>query len=271
MIIDAHAHAAGAYSNPKSILSVVKTFGIEKIVLCPSPKNNRQLSEPPKLPVKNTPDGIYRLNGMLRFAYRYFVRDNGDGNAYVCQLREALPDIIIQFLWVDPLDAKQMAGLEQNIDRYQVKGIKLHQAWNAFAIDSPEFRKVVEIAQAKGLPIFIHLYSKQETRKLLQFVRSNSNAVFLIAHMLGLDVFREEHQFLHNVYFDTSGSERVRVEDIQAAIDIFGYEHVLFGTDTPYAPITDQIRKIERLNLSTNVKDHILRRNAMTLLSLPPS
>jgi uncharacterized protein len=51
------------------------------------------------------------------------------------------------------------------------------------------------------------------------------------------------------VYFDTSGSERVRGRDIQEAIELFGYEHVIFGTHTPYARMGDQISKIERLNL----------------------
>ena len=49
----------------------------------------------------------------------------------------------------------------------------------------------------------------------------------------------------YHVYFDTSGSERVLEKDIQEAIKLFGYEHMLFGTDTPFARIEDQINKVE--------------------------
>jgi predicted TIM-barrel fold metal-dependent hydrolase len=71
-----------------------------------------------------------------------------------------------------------------------------------------------------------------------------------------------------NLYFDTSGSQRIRVRDIQEGIDLVGYDHVLFGTDTPYAKIEDQIRKMEQLALSDREKEHIFRLNIANLLSL---
>jgi predicted TIM-barrel fold metal-dependent hydrolase len=86
--------------------------------------------------------------------------------------------------------------------------------------------------------------------------------------MLGLDIFKEERKHLSNVYFDTSGSERVREKDIQEAVELFGYDHVIFGTDTPYAGIEDQIRKIEHLNLSDNEMEHIFKMNIMNALSM---
>jgi predicted TIM-barrel fold metal-dependent hydrolase len=70
------------------------------------------------------------------------------------------------------------------------------------------------------------------------------------------------------LFFDTSGSDRVQGKDILKAINSFGYEHVIFGTDTPYASIDDQINKIDQLNLSDNVKEHIFRLNISNILSL---
>ena len=215
-----------------------------------------------------TPGSIYLLNRMLRFSYNSFFKDNGDGNKYVFELRNKLPETVIQFLWVNPLDPQHMDNLEKNIREYQVKGIKLHQAWNPFSIDGSEFNRLVEVARAHKLPIFIHLYSKKETWKLLQFVGSNRDVIFIIAHMLGLDIFKERAKDLPNVYFDTSGSERVRGKDILEAIHLFGHEHVVFGSDTPYARIGDQIEKIERLNLSEDVKEQIFSLNIKRILSL---
>ena len=71
-----------------------------------------------------------------------------------------------------------------------------------------------------------------------------------------------------NLYFDTSGSERVREKDVQEAIELFGYDHVIFGIDTPYARIGDQIPKIERLNLTDRIKEHVFKLNIMDILSL---
>jgi len=270
MIIDAHAHAAREYSTADSIKDMAKKYAIEKIVLCPSPKNNQNLKDPPNIPFMTTPGSIFLLNRMLRFSYNSFFKENGDGNRYVFELSKKLPETVIQFLWVNPLDPLHMDNLEKNILEYRVKGIKLHQAWNPFSIDSQEFNQLAEVATAHKLPVFIHLYSRKETRKLLRYAESHREGTFIIAHMLGLGIFKEHAKDLPNLYFDTSGSERVRGQDILQAIQLFGAEHVVFGTDTPYARIGDQIEKIDRLNLSENGKEQIFSLNIKRILSLKP-
>jgi predicted TIM-barrel fold metal-dependent hydrolase len=268
MIYDAHAHAARDYATVESILETTAKFGIEKIVLCTSPKNNVDLKDPPNFPFMNSPNSIFSLNKMLRFGYKYFIKDRGDGNKKVFELRSKLPEMILQFLWVNPLDPQHVGSLERNIQDYQIKGIKLHQAWDPFSISGVEFESVIEIAKAHCLPVFIHLYSKKEARKLLEYIGTHQDVTFIIAHMLGLDIFKEKRDEFSNVYFDTSGSKRVRGKDILEAIDLFGHDHVVFGSDTPYARIEDQIAKINGLNLPDDVKEHIFKLNIMNVLSL---
>jgi predicted TIM-barrel fold metal-dependent hydrolase len=268
MIIDAHAHAAREYSTVESIKDMAKKYEIEKIILCTSPKNIQDLKDPPNIPFMKNPDSIYLLNRMIRFSYNSFFKDNGDGNKSVFELKNKLPETVIQFLWVDPLCPQHMDNLEKNIREYKVKGIKLHQAWNPFSIDGSEFKRLVEVARAYKLPIFIHLYSKRETWKLLRFITNNRDEVFILGHMLGLNILKEHRNELPNVYFDTSGSERVRGQDILEAIDYFGPDHVVFGSDTPYARIGDQIEKIERIKLAENAKEQIFSLNIRHILSL---
>ncbi|MGD0753066.1 MAG: amidohydrolase family protein [Anaerolineales bacterium] len=267
MIIDGHAHAAGRYLTAESIKAASTKYGIDKIVLCPSPKNNLDLKEPPNFPFLKSPSSIFFLNHMMRMTTKSF-KDFGDGNKYVYELKKQVPEIVIQFLWVNPLDPEQMANLEKRIREYAVKGLKLHQVWDPFTIDGHHFNQLVEVARAHHLPLFIHLYSKRETQKLLHFISSHKDVTFIIAHMLGLDIFEEKRNNLGNVYFDTSGSERVRVRDILKAISLFGHEHVIFGSDTPYARIEDQIEKIESLNTSDEVKESIFKLNIENVLSL---
>lgn len=267
MIIDGHAHAAGDYGTAESIIAATKRHEIDKVVLCTSPKNNLGLKEPPNVPFMKSPNSIYFLNRMLRMAYKSF-KDYGDGNKYVFEVRNKIPEVVIQFLWVNPLDPCHMDNLERNIESYQVRGIKLHQAWTPFAIGGAEFDQLAEVACAYKLPVFIHLHSKKETWKLLRYASKNREITFIVAHMLGLDIFKDESKNLPNLYFDTSGSERVRERDIQEAVELFGFDHVIFGTDTPYARIEDQISKIDRLPLTDNMKEHILRLNIKNLLSL---
>ncbi len=268
MIIDAHAHAAGEYSSAESIMNIAQKYEIEKVILCTSPKNILDLKTPPNIPLKKSPNSNYLLNRMLRFGYTNFMKDNGDGNKYVFELKSKVPEKVIQFLWVNPLDKEHIANIETSIGEYQPKGIKLHQAWNPFKIGDMEFNTVVEIARSYKLPIFIHLYSKKETWRLLRYIKNNMDVVFIIAHMAGLDIFNTDKNCLKNVFFDTSGSDRVRGQDILKAINSFGYEHVVFGSDTPFASIDDQINKIDQLNLTDDVKEHIFKLNISNLLSL---
>jgi predicted TIM-barrel fold metal-dependent hydrolase len=267
MIIDAHAHAAGDYATAESIITTIKKYRIDKVVLCTSPKNNIDLEAPPNFPFLKSPNSIYLLNRMLRLGYKSF-KDHGNGNQYVFGLKNKLPEVVIQFLWVNPLNRSHMDNIERNIENYKVSGIKLHQAWDSFAIDGDEFNELTEVACAHKLPVFIHLYSKKETRKLLGYAKKNQKVTFIVAHMLGLDIFKEERQSLSNMYFDTSGSERVRGRDILQAIRLFGGDHVVFGSDTPYERIEDQIDKIDRLELTDQVKELIFEKNIRSVLSL---
>lgn len=268
MIIDIHAHAAGNYGSVDSIKNTAAKYDIGKIVLCTSPKNMQSLREPPSMPFKQKPDSIYMMNRMNRIAYNHFFKDNGDGNKFVYELKNQLPELIAQFLWINPLDAGHMDNLEKSIRTYQPKGIKLHQAWNPFKIDGIEFKNLVDISCLYKLPVFIHLYSKKEVIKLLHFISENQNAVFIIGHLTGTDLFSESGVNLKNVYFDTSSSKRIQGSDIKQAIDTFGYEHIVFGTDTPYARIDEQINRIERLNLPDSIKEHIYSLNAKRILSI---
>ncbi len=268
MIIDIHAHAAGDYSTVDSIKNMAAKYEIEKIVLCTSPRNIQNLQDPPSMPFKQKPDSIYMMNRMNRMAYNHFIKGSGDGNQFVFELKNQLPKLIIQFLWVNPLDAGHMDNLENSIRIYQPKGIKLHQAWNPFKIDGIEFKNLVDIASSHKLPVFIHLYSKKEVLKLLRFIRENPNAVFVIGHMTGTNLFSKSGVNLKNIYFDTSSSKRIQGCDIKQAIDAFGYEHIVFGTDTPFASIVEQIDRIEQLNLTESFKEHIYRLNARKILDL---
>jgi predicted TIM-barrel fold metal-dependent hydrolase len=267
-IIDGHAHAAREYSTIGSLLEMVEKFNLQKIVLCTSLKNDLNIQDAPKLPVKRHPDSNFFLNRINRFAYNHLLKDHGDGNNYVLNLAEKLPNLIIPFLWINPLEKSHLMNLENQIAENKFRGIKLHQAWNAFKIDSKEFKQIAETARKYNLPVFIHLYSKKEATKLAVFITKNQDITFIIAHLLGMKIFSNYIEHLKNVYFDTSGGYVIKKEHIQFAIETFGINHIIFGTDMPFEKIEDQTVKIENLNLSEIEKDKIFRLNAMKILKL---
>jgi DhnA family fructose-bisphosphate aldolase class Ia len=83
-----------------------------------------------------------------------------------------------------------MDNLKENILKLNMKGIKLHQAWNSFKIDSKEFSRLIETCREYKLPVFIHLYSKKDALKLSRFAAANQDVIFIVGHLLGLDIFK---------------------------------------------------------------------------------
>jgi hypothetical protein len=84
MIID--IHAADEYATAESIIAISTKHGLDKVMLCMNPRNNRLLNAPPNIPFMKSPGSIYLLNRILGLAYKSF-RDYGDGNRYVFELR----------------------------------------------------------------------------------------------------------------------------------------------------------------------------------------
>ncbi len=54
----------------------------------------------------------------------------------------------------------------------------------------------------------------------------------------------------------------------QQAIQVFGSDHVLFGTDTPVAPTEEQLTIVKQLDLSPSVREQILWKNSNELFHL---
>jgi len=68
MIIDGHTHAAGAFADAGPIAETLDDLGVDKIVLCPSLKNNTQLRTPESLsiPLVGPADKYLLLNRLWR-------------------------------------------------------------------------------------------------------------------------------------------------------------------------------------------------------------
>jgi predicted TIM-barrel fold metal-dependent hydrolase len=83
--------------------------------------------------------------------------------------------------------------------------------------------------------------------------------------------------FQQNFYADTTVGAVART--IQASIDFFGPEHVLFASDWPFGPVTDThaanigptLQALESLGLSPHDHARILADNARHLRGVPVS
>jgi len=273
-IVDGHAHSSGEFCRGEDILRTLDGLGVDTAVLCPGP-----LNEPRKWPVPALAR-VFRKRGLglpgnrlLRLTAGYVARrfDFDESNAYVAALARRYPGRIAQACWVDPARAGLTDWLEARHAEWMFKALKVHQCFQRVRSDSPGMHELARFALAMKIPVFIHLYSKRDAVDLLMLFAAYPDTTFVIAHLLGLEVFAAaDRSLLRNVYFDISPPNLNPLRLVQRALDIFGAERLLLGSDTPYGRdnLRMSIERVRGLDISDENKALILGGNARRVYSI---
>jgi predicted TIM-barrel fold metal-dependent hydrolase len=265
MIIDGHAHTAGEFFAAPDIVRTLDKLGVDKIVLCPGPINDQKKYPLPNLaPILGKHRLGYAGNRLLRIVARRVAAkiDFEKANAAVAAMARQYPDRIVQAYWVDPTDKMMIAGLEARLSEWGFKALKVHQCFHRVASDGPEMRVLARFAAEKGLPLFIHLYAPRDAVGLLRLIAAHPRTVFVIAHLLGLEVFvKADRAVLSNL---------VPVWHVKQAVEHFGAGKVLLGSDVPYGKnnLKAAIDRIRDLDIPESGKRLILGENSRRLYTL---
>ena len=274
MIVDGHAHAAGEFADVEKLVEELDRCGVDKVALCPGLKNNTKVWPTPNIPisaVKRHPlYSRYFIRWGIRFSYNFVFKDKGDGNEFVHSFVERHPDRVVQVYWVDPRKPDFMNKLANDLQRWDFKGIKLHQACTPFKNDGPEVSQIAKFAGEKQLPLFIHLWSDDEARKLVALANSHPDTDFVLLHLIALEVVVEHTCSPRNIYCDISPYAYVSEKQIASAVDAFGADHVIFGSDTPFDKnsLERGMERVRSMALSAIQKERILGGNIADLLKL---
>lgn len=267
MIIDGHAHAAREFSNIETLIKELSINGVDKVVLCPSLKNRTNIPNPPSFFKGKRERDVKKLfagNPIITFICS-ILKQQGDSNEFVHTIQQQAPDRVIQFYWVDFNSPTVLAELPLAVTKYRCGGLKLHQAWTPFECDSPRFESVISFAAEHRLPLFIHPGSEEELVKLREAALQHPDTPFIISHLMGIDVFKGYEG--ENIYHDIS-PEDLLTDNIYRAVNDFGAERVIFGSDMPFGDLGENIRKVQALNLTDEQRELILGGNMKRLLRL---
>lgn len=189
-------------------------------------------------------------------------------------------------------------GWEAEMERIKaagVAGIKLHPPYAGVAID--DYRMVAILRKCKELGLIVLIHSGRDvglpgaTEALPEKIRRALDSVgpikLIAAHMGGWGCWEEAIKLLPEtgIYLDTAFAlgrmtpapgdafwqdNKLNMLDDQAFCQLvraFGADHVLFGTDSPWADPAVEVEKIRRLPLNDAEKELILGKNAEALLS----
>ena len=274
MIIDGHSHACGKFLTAESIVKSLDSNGVDKVVLVPGELNSKSEYPLPDLAALFPKRNVVKVtNYMTKLVMKLTgkVKDIPAGNEHVHDLKTKASDRIIQFIWITTGIKNTSEYLDRKLADWSFHGVKLHQCWENYSIDSDFFNDVANWAEIHDLPLFIHLYSDSEVNKLMEYKKKHPELKLIVAHLFGLELFIKNNFKDKNLYFDTSTIQLISNQRLKTAIDFVGLDKILFGTDTPYGAkdnIHRNIYRIKSLDISNEDKDLILGLNMKRLLKL---
>jgi predicted TIM-barrel fold metal-dependent hydrolase len=273
MIIDAHAHACGTYYRPENILRSLDQNGVDKVLLCPGLIDDEKNHRLPNLAA------IFRKRDLMPAVNVLIRRLSGavpaatlaQRNEYVHTLAGQNPQRILQCYWTDPAAPDALETLKRHHRAWSFKALKAHQGPSRFSASSETMDAIARFAGEEKLPFLIHLYGRQDVRDFIHLVRHNRNTVFIVAHLIGLELLlKAEPGILRNVYWEISPPALISDKRVLKAINHFGAQRVVLGSDTPYGlrNLEKNLHRLERMSLSAIERNLVLGDNMRSLLGL---
>ena len=273
MIIDGHAHLGGDYRDLETIKSTLVEKGVDKVILSPADSARQHGMPIPDIAGKlpNT-ELNFVVNRLIRYATvnPHHQANIESGNKEIFKISSESEGRVIQFFWANPLKDGIIDEIESGHNAWKFKGLKLHQGSHSFNIKSSAFLDIAKLAEIKGIPVFIHLYSKKEVSDFIQ-ISGNFKTAFIIGHLIGQEIFtRLKKEVSDNVYFDISCPPLVSFDRIKKAVNDFGPGRIIMGSDTPYGTdnIGEIISRVRRLKITRHQCDLISGDNIRDLLNL---
>jgi predicted TIM-barrel fold metal-dependent hydrolase len=272
MVIDGHAHSSGVFRRPETLLAALDELGVDRVVLSQNIRNddrdrrlpfeNGEITRHPAVPFVG--NRFLRLGGWALHA----EKDRIPRNKEVLALAEKCRGKVIPFYWANPGRPDTLKEVAAAVGRDGFRGIKLHQCVNPFPIDSTIIAELASFAAENRVPIFIHFYTPGEIRKFKDVARSHPRTVFIVAHLIGIEILAPHAATIRNVYWDTSPAWGSPTKRVRFAVDSFGADRVMLGSDTPFGRDTlkRNMAKIRAMDIPDSAKALILGGNAARLL-----
>lgn len=156
-----------------------------------------------------------------------------------------------------------------------LRGVKLHPDIQGFKIDDYRCLKIYELCEGR-LPILMHTgdnrFDLSNPNRLAPVLNIYENLTVVAAHFGGYTMWDDAKTLLpkyKNAYVDCSSCFFLMTdEEILDAINTFGEDHVLFGTDFPMWKPKPEIERLLSLGLSEKTYEKIFSENAKRVFGI---
>lgn len=159
-----------------------------------------------------------------------------------------------------------------------IKGIKLHPLYQNFHADDISLKPFFSMLEKKGIFVVLHSgydigFGKADNAhpaKIRTLLERHPSLTLIAAHLGGWDAWDDVLEYLAGspCYFDTSFSHELDRSVFDAIILKHGCGRLVFASDSPWLNQKQQVNFINSLDLSTQEKERILYKNALSLQSV---
>lgn len=271
VIVDSHAHACGEYLSVDSIQSKLQKSGCNKIILTPGQYGSKVTYSLKNKTFHNPLADVISKNNKMNKRFMKLmgtIKEIPKGNEYVYNLMKLMEGTVYQSYWITKANIDR---LDEDYKRMKFVSVKLHQCWEDFCIDDAYFKRAASWAENRGIPLFIHVYSRDEMLKLIEYIKGHPNLKIVIGHLFCVEDFLNlSKDVVANTYFDLSNFYFVSKERFMLGYQAFGSEHFLLGSDTPYGKnaFENTMDMIRNSGIPDTDIDNICGKNALKLYGI---
>ncbi len=175
----------------------------------------------------------------------------------------------------DPEEVEDVFGMAH---REGLRGVKLHPMYQGFPIDSKMMYPFYELIASFGFFLMFHSgydmafpgNTQADVEKVKKIADWFKDLTIVCTHVGGWKQWDRAGILSRcgNVYTETSLTlTEIDDEQFVKVLSQFDEDRILFGTDSPWADQKEMVERTLRLNLPDRVKEKLLWRNAVSLLS----
>lgn len=201
-------------------------------------------------------------------------RGGGDAVAGNIEAARIVPQTpgLLQYVVIDPRVPETYRQAAEMLQQPTCLGIKIHPEEHIYPINDYG-EAIFEFAAQHRAVVLSHSSERNSLASdLVDWANRFPEMKLILAHIgCGWDndyshqVRGIQHSRHGNVVADTSSSRSITPKLIEWAVKTVGADRVLFGTDTPLYETCMQRLRIDRADLTDDVKQQILRENALRL------
>lgn len=196
-------------------------------------------------------------------------------NAFIADSVNNNPDKLTGLGTLHP-DCDDMQKEVENIVSLGLKGVKLHPDIQRFAVDDEKCMIMYELCEKHKLPVLMHTgdyrYDFSNPDRVANVLKAFPDMLLIGAHLGGWSVWQEASEKLYkfdNLMVDCSSTFGFASPGIaKTAMEKFGYERVMFGTDYPMWSPEKELETFFEMGIPEKHLETVLSGNAKKLWNI---